>query len=118
MCASDSEADKIQAPTAALHTLVLTWIAMFACLLMGLGGTADCVNQERREGTLGLLFLTNLRRYDVVLGGLASTGLNSFCWHLPLPIEERALARHAQRNAQRLAHIRSENPQVQRRATD
>jgi len=28
--------------------------------------TADCLSEEKREGTLGLLFLTDLKGYDVV----------------------------------------------------
>ena len=38
--------------------------------------TADCLNRERREGTLGLLFLTDLHSYDVVLGKVAAASLN------------------------------------------
>lgn len=52
------------------------------CLVYGLTAgitiTADCLSEEKREGTLGLLFLTDLRGYDVVLGKLAATSLNSF----------------------------------------
>ena len=40
--------------------------------------TADCVSGERREGTLGLLFLTTLKSKDVVLGKFAATGLTTF----------------------------------------
>ena len=47
-------------------------------MMAGIFQTADCISEERREGTLGLLFLTDLRGYDVVLGKLASTSLNSF----------------------------------------
>ena len=39
------------------------------CLL-----TADAIGSERREGTLGLLFLTRVRSIDVLLGKFASTG--------------------------------------------
>ncbi len=39
---------------------------------------AESVNVERREGTLGLLFLTDLKSHDVVLGKLISAGANSF----------------------------------------
>jgi ABC-type transport system involved in multi-copper enzyme maturation permease subunit len=39
------------------------------CLL-----TADAIGSERREGTLGLLFLTRVRNIDVLLGKFASTG--------------------------------------------
>jgi ABC-type transport system involved in multi-copper enzyme maturation permease subunit len=47
-------------------------------LLAGIRYTADCLSEEKREGTLGLLFLTDLRGYDVVLGKLAATSLNAF----------------------------------------
>src|SRR5687768_938527 len=33
-------------------------------LLAGAGVTADCLSEEKREGTLGLLFLTDLKGYD------------------------------------------------------
>jgi hypothetical protein len=41
-----------------------------ACLL-----TADTISGERREGTLGLLLLTRVRHFDVLLGKFASSGL-------------------------------------------
>jgi ABC-type transport system involved in cytochrome c biogenesis permease component len=44
-------------------------------LLAGVFLTADCLSEERREGTLGLLFLTDLRGYDVVLGKLMATSM-------------------------------------------
>jgi ABC-type transport system involved in cytochrome c biogenesis permease component len=47
------------------------------CLLVGARTTADSVSEEKREGTLGLLFLTDLRGYDVVLGKLAAGSLNA-----------------------------------------
>jgi ABC-type transport system involved in multi-copper enzyme maturation permease subunit len=47
------------------------------CLLAGARATADCLSEEKREGTLGLLFLTDLKGYDVVLGKLAASSLNS-----------------------------------------
>ena len=37
--------------------------------------TADCISGERREGTLGLLFLTALKSHDVVFGKFAVNGL-------------------------------------------
>ena len=46
-------------------------------MLAGAFLTADCLSEERREGTLGLLFLTDLKGHDVVLGKLVSTSLNS-----------------------------------------
>src|SRR6187431_2711871 len=45
------------------------------CLFAGMWNTADCVSEEKRDGTLGLLFLTDLRGYDVVLGKLVATSL-------------------------------------------
>jgi ABC-type transport system involved in multi-copper enzyme maturation permease subunit len=38
----------------------------------------DCLSVEKREGTMGLLFLTDLRGYDVVLGKLAATSVSAF----------------------------------------
>ena len=46
-------------------------------LLAGVFLTADCLSEEKREGTLGLLFLTDLRGYDVVLGKLIATSVHS-----------------------------------------
>jgi len=37
--------------------------------------TADAVGSEQREGTLGLLFLTRVSWFDVVLGKLSSNGI-------------------------------------------
>jgi ABC-type Na+ efflux pump permease subunit len=48
------------------------------CLLSGVQFTADCLSEEKREGTLGLLFLTDLKGYDVVLGKLVATSLSGF----------------------------------------
>ena len=42
-----------------------------ACLI-----TADAISSERREGTLGLLFLTRVKALDVLLGKFGSTGLS------------------------------------------
>jgi ABC-type transport system involved in multi-copper enzyme maturation permease subunit len=56
----------------------LSLLALLFCLLEGVRKTADCLSEEKREGTLGLLFLTDLKGYDVVLGKLAAMSLNSF----------------------------------------
>jgi ABC-type transport system involved in multi-copper enzyme maturation permease subunit len=53
-------------------------IANFYAVLMGVLRTADSVSEEKREGTLGLLFLTDLKGYDIVMGKLAATSLNTF----------------------------------------
>ena len=47
-------------------------------LLAGLLFSADSVSSEKRDGTLGLLFLTDLKGYDVTLGKLAATSLGAF----------------------------------------
>jgi len=53
---------------------VLTWLSLGVALSAGLFLTSDCLSEEKRDGTLGLLFLTDLRGYDVVSGS---------CWPLP-----------------------------------
>jgi ABC-type transport system involved in multi-copper enzyme maturation permease subunit len=53
-------------------------IALAFSLLAGVFLTADCLSEEKREGTLGLLFLTDLKGYDVVLGKLIATSLHAF----------------------------------------
>jgi hypothetical protein len=48
--------------------------------------TCDCVSLEKREGTLGLLFLTDLGGFDVVAGKLAAQVSRSFyCLLAALP---------------------------------
>jgi ABC-type transport system involved in multi-copper enzyme maturation permease subunit len=56
----------------------LSGLAFLYCLGIGARVTSDCVSEEKREGTLGLLFLTDLRGLDVVFGKLAASSLNSF----------------------------------------
>jgi len=56
----------------------LSGLCMVYCLAAGRLMTADCLSREKREGTLGLLFLTDLKGYDVVLGKLAATSLDGF----------------------------------------
>jgi len=46
-------------------------IMIFLCNIAGIYLTADCLSEEKRNGTLGLLFLTNLRGYEVVLGKMS-----------------------------------------------
>jgi ABC-type transport system involved in multi-copper enzyme maturation permease subunit len=55
--------------------IALSSLALGAALMAGLFLTSDCLSEERREGTLGLLFLTDLRGHDVVLGKLAAQSL-------------------------------------------
>src|SRR6266446_1564749 len=57
---------------------VLTWLGLAAALSAGLFFTSDCLSEEKREGTIGFLFLTDLRGYDIVLGKLLATSLRGF----------------------------------------
>ncbi len=56
----------------------LSIVTFVYCWLVGIFRTADCLSEEKREGTLGLLFLTDLKGYDIVLGKLVATSLNAF----------------------------------------
>jgi ABC-type transport system involved in cytochrome c biogenesis permease component len=56
----------------------LSVISFVYSLLAGIFTTADCLSEEKREGTLGLLFLTDLKGYDIVLGKLAATSVTAF----------------------------------------
>jgi ABC-type transport system involved in cytochrome c biogenesis permease component len=54
---------------------IFSWLAFVFAALAGLIGTADCMSSEKREGTLGLLFLTDLKGYDVICGKLAANSV-------------------------------------------
>lgn len=71
-------AAEMQAPDQGrlLFTLLAN-LAFVYCVFVGASATADCLSEEKREGTLGLLFLTDLKGYDVVLGKLAASSLRS-----------------------------------------
>ena len=56
----------------------LVGLGFVYCLYEGLRNTADCLSEEKRAGTLGFLFLTDLKGYDVVFGKLLATSLSSF----------------------------------------
>jgi ABC-type transport system involved in cytochrome c biogenesis permease component len=56
---------------AVVSTVVFLYAAVAGTLV-----TCDCLSEEKREGTLGLLFLTDLTGRDVVLGKLAATSVN------------------------------------------
>lgn len=55
----------------------LASLGMVYALVVGVRVTADCLSVEKRDGTLGLLFLTDLTGLDVVLGKMAATSLNA-----------------------------------------
>src|SRR5579862_7665175 len=54
-----------------LSIFVFVYAALGATLM-----TSDSISKERRESTLGLLFLTDLKGYDIVSGKLVATGIN------------------------------------------
>jgi ABC-type transport system involved in multi-copper enzyme maturation permease subunit len=63
-----------------LGIVLFYWLAGVTLVYAALAGvlsTADCLSEEKREGTLGLLFLTDLKGYDIVFGKLAATSLNT-----------------------------------------
>lgn len=67
------------AAVAGPHILsVLSTLVFIEAMLAGLRYTSDCISEERREGTLGLLFLTDLGGLDIVLGKLFARGLRAF----------------------------------------
>jgi hypothetical protein len=56
-------------------------LVVAACILCCFSGflTVDKISRERREGTLGLLFLTRVRVLDVLLGNFGAAGIASLC---------------------------------------
>ncbi|MDB6037360.1 MAG: hypothetical protein JWM99_1201 [Verrucomicrobiales bacterium] len=57
---------------------IMSVVCFLYCLLSGARTTADCLSEEKRDGTLGLLFLTDLSGRDVVFGKMVASSLNSF----------------------------------------
>jgi ABC-type transport system involved in multi-copper enzyme maturation permease subunit len=57
--------------------VILTWLIFAVALAAGVFVTSDSLSEEKRDGTLGLLFLTDLRGYDVVAGKFLATSLRS-----------------------------------------
>ena len=66
-------------PRAGGHQLfgVLNTYAVVLAGMAGLFLTADSISGERRSGTLGLLFLTDLSGFDILAGKLAASGLHA-----------------------------------------
>jgi ABC-type transport system involved in multi-copper enzyme maturation permease subunit len=74
MWVSHGFSNRMVAPKIFALYSVLTFIY---CLFLATARTADCISVERREGTLGLLFLTNLNSAEIITGKLCSTALAS-----------------------------------------
>jgi ABC-type transport system involved in cytochrome c biogenesis permease component len=55
---------------------MLAFFAFVYALLAGVTHSSDSISVEKREGTLGLLFLTDLRGYDVIFGKLVASSIN------------------------------------------
>jgi hypothetical protein len=55
----------------------LAALVFLSCLSL-VRNTVDCISEEKREGTLGFLFLTDLKGHDIALGKLSSSSLISF----------------------------------------
>jgi ABC-type transport system involved in cytochrome c biogenesis permease component len=67
--------------------LVIASSCFIYALLAGALHTTDSLGYERREGALGLLFLTDLEGYDVVLGKFVATSIHSvFALVATLPV--------------------------------
>lgn len=66
---------------------ILAAISFVFCLAAGAWVTSDCLSEEKREGTLGLLFLTDLKGRDVVLGKVTAGSLSAlYCLLGILPV--------------------------------
>lgn len=57
----------------------VTILCYIYTLLAGLILAADCVSSEKRDGTLGLLFLTSLKPFELIIGTISATSLKAFC---------------------------------------
>ena len=66
---------------AAQGAILFQMLSVVAFLFSSFAGVficSDCLSREKRDGTLGLLFLTDLRPIDVVFGKFCAFGLNLF----------------------------------------
>lgn len=73
-------ASPVQARPELLSTVLFQSLAstvFLYALLAGVVHTSDSVGAEKRAGTLGLLFLTDLRGHDIVLGKLVSNSMRA-----------------------------------------
>jgi ABC-type transport system involved in multi-copper enzyme maturation permease subunit len=68
-----------------------SFLAAVFAVLAGVVYSADSLAEERREGTLGLLFLTDLKGYDVLFGKMAASSLGSI-FHLVACLPIMAIA--------------------------
>lgn len=65
-----------------VHRIILASIWIIVPLM-----TCDCLSSEKREGTLGLLFLTNLSAREIVMAKAVAHGLRGFTlWLAAVPL--------------------------------
>lgn len=66
---------------------IITGYVFGFCVLAGVFLTSDCLSEEKRSGTLGLLFLTDLEGAGVVVGKFIARSLNPLlAWLAILPV--------------------------------
>ncbi len=56
---------------------IISNISLYGVVFAATRWTADCISSEKREGTLGFLFLTDLKPRDVLLGKLSANSLGA-----------------------------------------
>jgi hypothetical protein len=69
--------DENSATSGATLFNVLSWALLIICSASGVFLASDQLVLEKREGTLGLLFLANLRGIDVIAGKVAGIGISA-----------------------------------------
>ena len=55
----------------------LSTVTLLLCLVEGLRKTSDAITTEKREGTLGLLFLSTLSGFDIIMGKMVAALVRS-----------------------------------------
>ncbi len=65
-------------PNGAGLFVFFSWCLWIFCLAEGVRQSFDMLSGEKREGTIGLLFLTRMRGFDVVLGKVSAGFIASF----------------------------------------
>ncbi|HEY6226589.1 MAG TPA: hypothetical protein VI282_05645 [Verrucomicrobiae bacterium] len=53
----------------------LVFVSFWICLIQGVRRAAASISDEKRDGTLGLLFLTDLRTIDIIAGKLSAVAI-------------------------------------------
>lgn len=56
---------------------IISTLALYGVVFASARWASDCISSEKREGTLGFLFLTDLKPRDVLLGKLSASSLGA-----------------------------------------